>query len=623
MRIVCYGDSITAVDHTYEYVARLGAENSNFVVIDEGHSAWKSEAITQRIEATVAGYSPDIVTIMMGVNDANVNGMNDWKGPLHSPHLPSEYYDRLTRAVNAISTAHPSARIIIMTPTPFTDGYSDHSDQLTHRNHFLGYLEQYNSQIQQWVVNHPDEAEMCDVYTPMMDDWLAYSEANPGDRLAINAYMLADSLHPNAHGHDIIYNTLLAQLETVQPPPLPIFDKRRLGLFMGWDQHKAVIQNPDTFMRVAFDGDSPNVMADAEIWFSTLWHFDAPDSWLPWSSTPQNGVGAVENILQRTDGTDKRIWLALCFNFNDDDQWTRYAELIDQLKHHDSLFTVGICTDEWVNYPATEAEAKEKFLQFRDVAWAAGKPAYAHLFFGWSGSQGPIPDGNAWFCQEYDLVMFHNNYPHYDTDGQSNLGVLRAMLNRGYASSCVGGTQGYFGATSGRQYRNGTPTESDYWIADDFINVINDFELVNDPNKAQVLFLAIHYIDNQWNERSVLHPTMESYGDWIIEGGESELPYGPAESPPVTITVTEATKTPVITNDNDTLSGEQPYTASISGYIRDPDTNVGLADKTLVLQINATGVMQTISASDGRYEFNHTFDSVGVFSAKTIFAGDQ
>ena len=512
--IVCYGDSITAANEPYEYVQLLRNAHPDWEITDRGVSGATSESVTQDIENTVHTYTPSIVTVMMGVNDANVNGLNHWKGPLYSPYLAAEYYDRITRAVNAIRTTHPSARIIIITPTPFTDGYWDHHDQLTSSNHFLGYLEQYNAQIQQWGTDHPGEAEVCDVYTPIMEDWLTYSANHEPDWTNINYYMLADNLHPNEHGHGIIYAKLVQAIGEEPPPPPPPPPPtyvKRLGVFFGWDPHP-VVKNADQFMAAAFS-DNPWVMSDALIWFSTLWHFD-PNG--------QNGLGAVEAILQRTDQTDKRIWLALCFDFSDDAQWTRYGELIDQIKHHPSLYAVGICTDEWSQYPATETEAKEKFLQFRDLVRSKEKKAFAHLFFGWSGSQGPIPDGNAWFCREYDLVIFHNNYPHYDTSGQSNLSVLSSMLNRNYAPGCVGGSQGYFGATGGI-YRNGTPTVSDYWLTSDFENVIDSFETAREDH-AQVLFVAMQYPGDQWVERAALFPKMEQYGDWYIEGTEPPPP---------------------------------------------------------------------------------------------------
>jgi len=281
-------------------------------------------------------------------------------------------------------------------------------------------------------------------------------------------------------------------------------------------------------MRVAF-GDDPWVMSDAEIWFSTLWHFDSPDTWIDWTTklqsngqpygpNPQNGIASVEAILQQADQTDKRIWLDLCFPFNDSEQWKRYGELIDRIKHHPSLYAVGICTDEWSKYPDTEEECKQLFSDIAAMIRSKGKLAFAHLFFAGKPKQGPMPDGVEWFIDNYDLVTLHNNYPHYDTSGVSNLEVMSGMLNCYVGSSLKGGTQGYFGAAGGDgQYRDGLPTQSDYWLSEDFINVIDDFENTVYPEQAQVLFLAIHYVDNQWHERSVLHSVMADYGDWLIE----------------------------------------------------------------------------------------------------------
>lgn len=273
---------------------------------------------------------------------------------------------------------------------------------------------------------------------------------------------------------------------------------KRLGIFYGHDQHKTILSNLDTFDQVTF-GDDPWVMSDALIWFSTLWHFD-PNG--------QNGYRSVEEILTQQDLTGNRIWLAVCFDFSDDAQWSRYTELIGQLALHPSLYAVGISTDEWVNYPSTEAECIEKFTQFRDLVRGFPKLAFCHSFFAWNGAQGPMTDGVNWFTQNYDAVILHNNYPRYDTPGVSNLEVLKAMLNRDYGPGCVGGSQGYF------------PSD---WTTTDFEAVIKDFEKARDDH-AQVLFLAMGEPQDEMIDRRILHPTMKDSGKWLIEiGGGNTL----------------------------------------------------------------------------------------------------
>jgi hypothetical protein len=414
---------------------------------------------------------------------------------------------------------------------------------------------------------------------------------------------------------------------------------RRLGIFFGWDQHGSVIRNAQEFMRVAFNGDDPWVMSDAEIWFSTLWHFDSQDTWIDWTSklqsngepygaNPQNGVQSVENILNQADGTGKRIWLALCFDFNDDEQFQRYGELIERLKDHPSLYTVGLCTDEWVRYPSDPDVAKQKFLQFADIVRSKGKPVYGHLFFAGGPGQGPMPDGVPWFIDNYDLVTLHNNYPHYDTNGVSNLRVMSGMLN--YAlydgPALVGGTQGYFGAANGDQYRNGTSTASDYWLPEDFVAVIEDYEHVNNQDHAQVLFLAIHYVDDQWNQRDILYSTMEGYGNWLIEGGDTiPISYLASDSPHITVSVSEPIefRNTVITPDETALTGVAPFEASLSGTLTDGVTGEGIGGKDLRIQVDGTNVGSTVTAfNTGYYAFTYTFVAPGTHDCLVRFAGD-
>lgn len=412
---------------------------------------------------------------------------------------------------------------------------------------------------------------------------------------------------------------------------------KRLGIFFGWDQHRSTITSPDRFMRVAF-GDNPWVMADAEIWFSTLWHFDTPDTWIDWANktkkyggsygaVPQNGFAAVERVLQRTDQTDKRIWLTLCFDFNDPEQWTRYGELLDRIKNHSSLYTMGICTDEWVNYPDDPDVAKQRFLEFRDLVRSKGKLASGHLFFAGGPAQGNIPDGVPFLIQNYDLIFLHNNYPHYD-NLNSNLRVMSGMLNRQayQGAGLVGGSQGYFtGATTGPgMYRQPLPSQSNYWISEDFYNVIEDYERVNDPSNAQILFVAMNSVDEQWAERETLHPTMKNFGGWLIEDtdGGDETPYNPSDAPHVTVTVTEGFRSSTLSVDETSLSGVAPYTAIIRGTLSDTQNGDPIEGRQIDLQIDGVPVLSATTNSNGRYEFQYLFSGPGVYDAFARFAGD-
>jgi hypothetical protein len=274
-------------------------------------------------------------------------------------------------------------------------------------------------------------------------------------------------------------------------------------------------------MDTAFDDDDPWVFSQAIIWFSQLWHLEP---------SGQNGISYVDDILTLCDGEDKRIWLTCCLNYGNMDDIDDFIDLIKTVDHHESLYCAGICTDEWCSWPATSTEAKLNLRYIRRELNDLGLKAAAHLFFGWGGSQGPMSDGNQWFTDEYDLVFFHNNYPHYDSACVSNLAVLRSMLNRSaYGTGTIGGSQGYFGATGGIYFNGCDPdVSSDYWSAAAFENVIDDHELVSDDTDAQSLFVAMHYVDDQLTERATLFNVMDAYGGWEIGtstggGGEPEV----------------------------------------------------------------------------------------------------
>jgi hypothetical protein len=129
-----------------------------------------------------------------------------------------------------------------------------------------------------------------------------------------------------------------------------------------------------------------------------------------------------------------------------------------------------------------------------------------------------MTDGKHWFSKNYDLVFFHNNYPHYDTPCTSNADVLRSILNGGRVmAGTVGGSQGYFGATGGIYYNGCDPDNSaDSWGEPSMQKVIYEHELCNDPGDAQTLFIAMHYVDDQWNERDGIFSAAQPSGEWHI-----------------------------------------------------------------------------------------------------------
>jgi len=104
IRYVAYGDSIThgftasRVDNTYAY---LVAENKNWQLFDTAIAGRASNPDDGNL---VAGLRPDLITVLMGVND--------WQGGVP----PERYRANMLGFINAIRSTHSEVPIYLITP---------------------------------------------------------------------------------------------------------------------------------------------------------------------------------------------------------------------------------------------------------------------------------------------------------------------------------------------------------------------------------------------------------------------------------------------------------------------------------------------------------------------------
>ncbi|WOO88522.1 SGNH/GDSL hydrolase family protein [Mollicutes bacterium LVI A0078] len=119
--IVCLGDSITygydnnskmknftQVDTPYPKALNqlLGP---NYKVINSGNTGWQARQVVNHLESLVFKYKPDIVILMLGINDARGSRMG-------LPVSQNRYYNNMKEIITRLEDA--DIKVYLLTPTP-------------------------------------------------------------------------------------------------------------------------------------------------------------------------------------------------------------------------------------------------------------------------------------------------------------------------------------------------------------------------------------------------------------------------------------------------------------------------------------------------------------------------
>ena len=122
-KIIFAGDSITDCDGYVSYISSiLWAEHPEWKinVINRGISGNTSRDLLNRYERDVLEHSPDIVSIMIGINDV----WRRFDDPLAAEHLSSqEYKDNLTKMIT--QAIDGGAKVVLMSPFMIDSNLSD------------------------------------------------------------------------------------------------------------------------------------------------------------------------------------------------------------------------------------------------------------------------------------------------------------------------------------------------------------------------------------------------------------------------------------------------------------------------------------------------------------------
>jgi len=503
--IAYYGDSVFATGwmqniaiQTHAWL-RLLYPNRNITVVDAGIPGDRSDQLLARLDR-YARFAPDVAVVMIGINDM-LQGVAD----------PESYRVNLEEIVDKLRI-QGVRRVILCSTTPLMVSITGDRTETFQppENKYAAIQSQMNSVVSQVAVEKNCEfLDLYGIYRAKIE------EAGTCDLL-----LVPDGIHSRDEGHIVMLRSVM-ELLGLPKEKLQILQAatnighgilrlagsqpgrhatnwssgldmsyRRLGLFLGYYQHHSSgepLSSVENFVQTVWGN---KIVSECIIWYDTIEHFEA-------------SALLIDQILNATDQIPMAdVWISCCLHMEDDNEWNRLRAVFYEdpdgdgtsIGEHASLWAVGLSSDEWSSWSGT-VETASKMIAFRDWVYdELGKVPFVQAFFAWGGTSFGLPCD--WLAKNF-LVLFHNNFPHYDVEGVDNCDNLASMLKRTYGEGVVGGSQGYFlGSGDQDEYRQGTGNESDMWLEEDIVEACDSIETV-DRSSGHFLFLAMEHPERQ------------------------------------------------------------------------------------------------------------------------------
>lgn len=200
MRILFQGDSITDAGRDWNNDAQLGrgyahlveaslgfSEPGEHTFVNKGISGNRIVDLYARIKRDIINYKPDVMSILIGVNDV-------WHEIGDSPNGvdADKFFKIYSMLIEEIKEALPNIKIMILEPFVLEAGATEAN----------------------WEFFKTETAKRAEMAKKIAEKFsLPFIELQKGfDELATkapNAYWLGDGVHPTAKGHEFIKNEWL------------------------------------------------------------------------------------------------------------------------------------------------------------------------------------------------------------------------------------------------------------------------------------------------------------------------------------------------------------------------------------------------------------------------------
>ncbi|PQV63329.1 Lysophospholipase L1 [Abditibacterium utsteinense] len=198
-RVVFYGDSITDQRLYTTFVETYALTRFPKMPLSFVHSGWGGDRVTgggggpidRRLQRDVLAYHPDVVTLMLGMNDGSYRSFDQG--------IFNTYSAGINHIIDTVQQGAPGVRITLIEPSPF--------DDVTRAPNFEGG---YNAVLQRFGTFLKDTANqknlgVADLNAPVM---AMLTRANATDK-GVAQKILPDRIHPGPGGHLIMAEALL------------------------------------------------------------------------------------------------------------------------------------------------------------------------------------------------------------------------------------------------------------------------------------------------------------------------------------------------------------------------------------------------------------------------------
>ncbi|MDA1273903.1 MAG: ThuA domain-containing protein [Verrucomicrobia bacterium] len=197
--VVFYGDSITDQRLYTTFAETFVATRFPNLKIDFTHSGWGGDRVTgggggridTRLERDVFAYKPNVMTIMLGMNDASYRPFDD--------SIFTTYRDGYRHIVDSVKRELPGVRLTLIQPSPFDDVCQEPRFEGGYNNVLLRYADFVGD------LAKSEGANLADLNRPVVAVLEKARSIDP----ELAKKIIPDRVHPGPAGHLIMAEQLL------------------------------------------------------------------------------------------------------------------------------------------------------------------------------------------------------------------------------------------------------------------------------------------------------------------------------------------------------------------------------------------------------------------------------
>jgi sialidase-1 len=212
--IIMFGDSTTAfrpgaVQKVYSVRVQDALESvgSTLLVHNAGIGGNTTRDAIKRYESGVLRYTPKVIVMQFGINDAAVDV---WKNPpVTTPRVPlTEYLDNLRTMITA--ARKQNARVILMTTNPLR--WVQKMKDMYGKPPYNGDAEDGFDSLHLAAYNDALRKLAAELHVPLVDVRAEYPAFAKAHKTSVDGLLL-DGVHPNDLGHQLVAELLVPALK--------------------------------------------------------------------------------------------------------------------------------------------------------------------------------------------------------------------------------------------------------------------------------------------------------------------------------------------------------------------------------------------------------------------------